>query len=37
MDYIKPVAVRLVLQCVVIIALVGYAGWTINVLWGRGA
>lgn len=37
MDYVKPVAVRLALQCVVIIVLVGYAGWTINVLWGRGA
>jgi len=34
MDYVKPVVVRLALQVIVIGALVGYAGWTIQVLWG---
>jgi succinate dehydrogenase / fumarate reductase, membrane anchor subunit len=34
MDYVKPVAVRLALQCAVIAALVAYAGWTIEILWG---
>jgi succinate dehydrogenase / fumarate reductase, membrane anchor subunit len=34
MDYVKPVAVRLTLQVLVIALLIGYAGWTIQVLWG---
>ena len=34
MDYVKPVPVRLTLQVLAISALVGYAGWTIQVLWG---
>jgi succinate dehydrogenase / fumarate reductase membrane anchor subunit len=34
MDYVKPAVVRLALQVLVIGALVGYAGWTIQVLWG---
>jgi len=34
MDYVKPVAVRLTVQVAVIVLLVGYAGWTIQVLWG---
>ena len=34
MDYVKPAYVRLTLQVLVIGALVGYAGWTIQVLWG---
>ena len=34
MDYVKPVAVRLVLQGLVICALVAYAGWGIQILWG---
>jgi succinate dehydrogenase / fumarate reductase membrane anchor subunit len=34
MDYVKPIALRLVLQVLVIAALVGYTGWTIQVLWG---
>jgi succinate dehydrogenase / fumarate reductase membrane anchor subunit len=33
MDYIKPVGVRLVLQILVIVWLVGCAGWAIQVLW----
>lgn len=34
MDYVKPVAVRLTLQVLVIATLIGYAGWTVQVLWG---
>ena len=34
MDYVKPVAVRLSLQVLVIAALIGYTGWTVQVLWG---
>jgi succinate dehydrogenase / fumarate reductase, membrane anchor subunit len=34
MDYVKPVLVRMTLQVVIIGALVGYAGWTIQILWG---
>jgi succinate dehydrogenase / fumarate reductase, membrane anchor subunit len=33
MDYVKPVGVRLVLQILVIIWLLGCAGWAIQVLW----
>ena len=33
MDYVKSVALRLTLQVLVIVLLVGYAGWTIQVLW----
>jgi succinate dehydrogenase / fumarate reductase, membrane anchor subunit len=33
MDYIKPVAVRLVLQVFTIVWLVGCAGWALQVLW----
>jgi succinate dehydrogenase / fumarate reductase, membrane anchor subunit len=33
MDYVKPVAVRLTLQMLVLATLIGYAGWTIQVLW----
>lgn len=33
MDYVKPVAVRLVLQVFTIVWLVGCAGWAIEVLW----
>jgi succinate dehydrogenase / fumarate reductase membrane anchor subunit len=36
MDYVKPAALRLALQVAVIAALVGYAGWTIQILWGHG-
>jgi succinate dehydrogenase / fumarate reductase membrane anchor subunit len=34
MDYAKPMSVRLTLQIVVICVLVGYAGWTVQLLWG---
>jgi succinate dehydrogenase / fumarate reductase membrane anchor subunit len=33
MDYIKPVALRLVLQVFAIVWLVGCAGWAVQVLW----
>lgn len=33
MDYVKPVGVRLALQVAVIVTLVAYVGWTIQVLW----
>ena len=33
MDYVQPVAVRLVLQVFTITWLVGCAGWAIQVLW----
>ena len=34
MDYAKPAGVRLALEVIVICALVAYAGWTIQILWG---
>jgi succinate dehydrogenase / fumarate reductase, membrane anchor subunit len=34
MDYIKPVGVRLLLETVAVLVLVGYLGWTIQILWG---
>jgi succinate dehydrogenase / fumarate reductase membrane anchor subunit len=33
MDYVKPVGVRLLLQILTIVYLVGCAGWAIQVLW----
>lgn len=33
MDYIKPVGIRLFLQVVTIVWLVGCAGWAVQVLW----
>jgi len=33
MDYIKSAATRLFLEVVVILALVGYAGWALQILW----
>jgi len=33
MDYVKPVWLRLLLQVLVILALVGYAGWAVQILW----
>ena len=33
MDYVKPVGMRLVLQILVIVWLLGCAGWAIQVLW----
>ena len=34
MDYIKPVAVRVLVQVVSIALLIAYLGWTIQILWG---
>ena len=34
MDYIRPTGIRLTLEVVVILALVAYAGWSIQILWG---
>ena len=33
MDYVKPVAARLVLQVFTLVWLVGCAGWAVQVLW----
>ncbi len=33
MDYVKPIAVRLVMQIFTIVWLVGCAGWAVQVLW----
>jgi succinate dehydrogenase / fumarate reductase, membrane anchor subunit len=33
MDYVKPTAIRLTLHVLTILALVGYAGWAIQILW----
>jgi succinate dehydrogenase membrane anchor subunit len=33
MDYIKPTALRLSLEVVTVLALVGYGGWLIEILW----
>lgn len=33
MDYIKPTWIRLSLQVVTIITLIGYAVWTVTILW----
>jgi succinate dehydrogenase / fumarate reductase membrane anchor subunit len=35
MDYIKPTALRLGLQVVVILLLVAYAAWAIQILWSN--
>ncbi len=35
MDYIKPASVRLVLYAAVILALVAYGVWALQILWGR--
>ncbi len=34
MDYVKPVGVRLALEVLTVLALVAYAGWTVQILWG---
>jgi succinate dehydrogenase / fumarate reductase membrane anchor subunit len=34
MDYIKPTALRLTLEVLTVLTLVGYAGWLIEILWG---
>ena len=34
MDYIRPTAIRLTLEVLVLGALVVYTGWSIQILWG---
>jgi len=34
MDYIKPAVIRLFLETLTVIALIGYLGWTLQLLWG---
>ena len=36
MDYIGPAGLRLTLEALTVVALVAYAAWLIEVLWGRG-
>lgn len=33
MDYIKPVSIRLLLQVIVILSLIGFTIWSIAILW----
>lgn len=33
MDYIKDTGLRLILYVVVILALIGYGAWTVQILW----
>lgn len=33
MDYIKPVGIRLTLHVITLLALIGYAGWAIQIIW----
>jgi succinate dehydrogenase / fumarate reductase membrane anchor subunit len=34
MDYLKPVGLRLAFEAVTVVVLVGYLGWTMQILWG---
>ena len=36
MDYIKPAAIRLLLETITVVLLVAYLGWTLQILWGAG-
>jgi len=33
MDYVKPTTLRLCLQVTVVVALVAYTAWTVQILW----
>ena len=33
MDYVKPTGIRLTLHVVTLLALVGYAAWTVQIIW----
>ena len=33
MDYVNPVGVRLALHVLTLLALVGYAGWAVQIIW----
>ena len=34
MDYVKPVAIRLPLEVLTILALIAYTVWSVQILWG---
>jgi succinate dehydrogenase / fumarate reductase membrane anchor subunit len=34
MDYVKPVGLRMTLEVLTVMVLIGYAAWLIEVLWG---
>lgn len=33
MDYVQPVGIKLALHALTLLALVGYAGWAIQIIW----
>jgi succinate dehydrogenase / fumarate reductase membrane anchor subunit len=33
MDYVKPTGVRLALHVLTLLALVGYTGWAVSIIW----
>jgi len=33
MDYVKPAAIRATLHVLTLLALVGYAGWAVRIIW----
>ncbi len=33
MDYVQPVGIRLLMHALTLLALIGYAGWTTQILW----
>ena len=33
MDYVKPAGARLTLEVAVLVAIAGYLGWTVQILW----
>jgi succinate dehydrogenase / fumarate reductase membrane anchor subunit len=33
MDYVKPVGLRLTLHVITLLALIGYAGWAVQIIW----
>jgi succinate dehydrogenase / fumarate reductase membrane anchor subunit len=36
MDYVRPMGLRLAIDVLTVLVLVGYAAWLVDVLWGRG-
>ncbi len=36
MDYVKPTALRLTVETLTAMTLLGYAAWLVDLLWGRG-
>jgi len=35
MDYIKPAGMRLTLEVLTVVVLLGYAAWLVQILWGQ--